>query len=238
MFTSRFADRAEQLFLRPRCQYGWDDIVRGVYVCRQSGATVKMAAVAGNTFRGFHKINKDKHNMGAKKAFGDYLTANRQRLTTELLGVTDRDGLHRVSNLICTEVRTRLGNIKPDQLASYNKVRKPVDLYIEHLVAMAFELAEARQVLVPLLFLPLDCQILESPELFTGPELAQHRLRRSSTYSEVTSEQSYMALQAIITRQAGEVAGKLGRPFWPIYFDLIWNGRHSSWGGNLFESNP
>jgi len=131
-----------------------------------------------------------------------------------------------------------LRNIKPDQLASYNKVRKPVDLYIEHLVAMSFDLEAARQVLVPLLFLPLDSQILESSELFTNRELAQHGLRRSSTYSEVTTERSYLALQAIITRRANEVANALGRPFWPIYFDLLWNGRHSNWGGNLFESNP
>jgi len=235
-FTSQFADRAEQLFLNPLCQHGWDEIVTGVDVRRQSGSVVHMAAVARNTFRGFHRINKGL--PGAGKPFHQYLTRNRQRLTSELLAVTDRDGLHRVSNSICTEVRGGLRNIKPDQLASYNKVRKPVDLYIEHLVAMSFDLEAARQVLVPLLFLPLDSQILESSELFTNRELAQHGLRRSSTYSEVTTERSYLALQAIITRRANEVANALGRPFWPIYFDLLWNGRHSNWGGNLFESNP
>ena len=143
-----------------------------------------------------------------------------------------------MANRICEEVRAGLSNIKPDQLASYNKVRKPIDLYIEHLVAMSFELEDDRQVLVPLLFLPLDGQILESSELFTDQELAQHGLRRSSTYSEVMTEESYLALQGIITRRASEVACELGRSFWAIYFDLIWNGRHSCWGGNLFESNP
>lgn len=235
-FTSRFADRAEQLFLHPRCQYGWDEIVKGVDVRRQNGSTVSMAAVDRNTFRGFHRNNKDL--PGAGEPFQQYLTNNRQRFTAELLTITSREGLHQASNAICTEVRDGLGNIKPDQLASYNKVRKPVDLYIEHLVAMSFELDEARQILVPLLFLPLDCQILGSSELFTDRELAQYGLRRSSTYSKVTSEQTYWALQAIITRRAGDVASALGRPFWPIYFDLLWNKRHSNWGGNLFETNP
>jgi hypothetical protein len=121
---------------------------------------------------------------------------------------------------------------------SFNKIRKPVDLYIEHLVAMSLELKESRQVLIPLLFLPLDCQILGCLELFSDRELAQRSLRRTSTYSDVTSEETYSALQAIITRRANEVSNALGRPFYAIYFDLVWNNRHSNWGGNLFETNP
>ena len=69
---------------------GWDEIVTGVDVRRQSGATVKMAAVNTNTFRGFHKINKNL--PGAKQVFQQYLNTNKQRLTNELLAVADQDG--------------------------------------------------------------------------------------------------------------------------------------------------
>ena len=92
--------------------------------------------------------------------------------------------------------------------------------------------------MVPLLYLPLDCQILESAELFTDQELAEHGLRRSSTYSEVTTEAAYLSLQKVVTRRADEFSHALARPFWPIYFDLLWNNRHSNWGVNLFETNP
>lgn len=49
-----------------------------------------------------------------------------------------------------------------------------MDLYLEHLVAMAVELGDVRARLVPLLFLPLDSQILAHPGLFTEQELAGH----------------------------------------------------------------
>jgi hypothetical protein len=236
LFTDRYAERAEQLFLRPGCQYGWDEIVVGVAVRRQDGSYDRMAAVDRNTFRGFHRVSKEL--PGAGEPFRRYFAEQRLPLVDELLTVSDRDSLHGLSNRISNEVRAGLSNIKPDQLASYNKVRKPIDLYLEHLAAMSFELENHRQVLVPLLFLPLDCQILESPELFTERELAQHGLRRSSTYSEVTTEAAYLSLQQVVSRRAGEVSRTLSQPFWPIYFDLLWNNRHSNWGSNLFEANP
>jgi len=34
------------------------------------------------------------------------------------------------------------------------------------------------------------------------------------------------------------VAAKRRRPFYPIYFDQLWNHRYRNWGGNLFETNP
>jgi hypothetical protein len=113
-----------------------------------------------------------------------------------------------------------------------------VDLYLEHLAAMAVELDGVRARLIPLLFLPLDSQIFAHPALFTEQELAGHGLSRASTYKDVMAERTHVALQELLVRKAATVAKVRGRAFHVIYFDLIWNGRHRNWGGNLFETNP
>ena len=51
-------------------------------------------------------------------------------------------------NRIGEAVKARLTNIRPTLLRSYNKIRKPLDFYLEHEGAMASELAEARPRLV------------------------------------------------------------------------------------------
>lgn len=236
VFTPHYTERAEQLFLRPGAQYGWDEIVAGVDVQREHEPPERMFAVDPKTFRGFHLINKTL--PGAKKTFQGFFIGNRDRLVTELLAIADRDGLHQLSNRVSTEIRLGLTNISPNQLTSYNKVRKPVDLYLEHLVAMSCELEKRRHLLVPLLFLPLDSQMLGCRALFTERELAEHHLRRTSTYSEVRTEAAYLSLQEIVARQAGEVSRRIEKSFSPIYFDLLWNNRYSNWGSNLFEANP
>ena len=195
-----------------------------------------MFAVAQNTFRGFHRVNKA--CPGAKEGFINYFLSRRVALIRELSSVNTRDDLKKLSNNLCEDIRTNLSNCSPTQLQAYNKVRKPVDLYIEHLVAMAIELDEVRARLVPLLFLPIDSQILAYQGLFTDHELANNNLSRGSTYKDVTSERAYLALQAFLTQKAVAVAEARHRPFYCIYFDLIWNGRHKNWGGNLFETNP
>jgi hypothetical protein len=82
-----------------------------------------------------------------------------------------------------------------------------------YLVAMAVELDDVRTRFVPMLFLPLDSQILAHPGLFTEHELAGHGL-------------------------SGATAEERGRPFHLIHFDLLWNGRQRNRGSNLFETNP
>jgi hypothetical protein len=125
-------------------------------------------------------------------------------------------------------------------LKSYNKVRKPVDLYIMNLVAMAVELDTQRAVLVPLLFVPLDSQIMQHAELFEDIQLKECGLSRTSTYKHVTTEATYRGLQNLLDDRAAAVKKRLalGRRFFPIYLDLIWNDKYSNWGSNLFEVVP
>jgi putative zinc finger/helix-turn-helix YgiT family protein len=238
-FTPEYAENAEQVFLRPGVPYRWYEIVNGVDVRRENGSTERMCAVDGDTVRGLHRVRKDKDLPRPKETFQRYFIEQQDRLLRDLFVVSSREELHQLLTRICDEVRDELrSNIKPDRLASYNRVRKPVDLYLEHLVAMSFELEERRQLLVPLLYLPLDSWMFQSPHLFTERELAEHGLDRSSKFGDVKDEKTYQALQRIVDRRAGEVSRKVGKPFWPIYFDLLWNNRFRSRGCNLFQTNP
>lgn len=229
-------NKADAVFLRPMPLYTWDAIVSGTTVCSEPGANRRMTAVGGNTFRGFYRL--DKTSPGPKEAFISYFVTERQALVEALYGVRTREELHHLSNRICAAIRARLTNCAPRQLVPYNKIRKPVDLYLEHLTAMAVELDAARSTLVPLLYLPLDSQILAHTALFTDAELKAHGLHRNSTYKDITTENIYLALQHLLGERAEAVAAALHRPFPVIYFDLLWNDRYRNWGANLFETNP
>lgn len=235
-FPPAYLDKADRVFLHPAPRYSWDEIVSGAPVRSQSGETRRMFAVGQNTFRGFYRVNKA--CPGAKEGFINYFLEQRAALVGSLLSVRTRDDLNKLSDRICEGVRTKLTNCSPAQLRAYNKVRKPVDLYLEHLVAMARELDEARARLVPLLILPLDSQILAHQGLFTEPELFGHGLSRASTYKDILAKATHGALQAILAQKAAAVAEARGRQFHVIYFDLVWNNRYCNWGGNLFETNP
>lgn len=235
-FPETYLEKGDQVFLKPVTLYSWDKIVTGAQVKAASGVTRRMFAAEKSTFRGFHKL--DKAGSGAMAVFVKYFAEERASLVDALLTIRTRDDLHRLSNRVCDGIRSLLSNIKPAQLRSYNKIRKPVDLYLEHLAAMAVELDNVRAELVPLLFLPLDSQILAHPGIFLDHELAMHGLTRRSTYKDITSEQAYLALQSLLSEKAGVVAAEWRRSFHPIYFDLVWNSRYRNPGGNLFETNP
>ncbi|HLO96630.1 MAG TPA: hypothetical protein VK195_20150 [Burkholderiaceae bacterium] len=235
-FPSPYLDKADQVFVRPAPLYSWNDIVSGAQVRAHSGGTRRMFAVGPTTFRGFHRSNKA--CPGAKAAFVTYFLEQRATLVGALSAIRNRVDLDRLSNRICEDVRGKLSNCRPAQLEAYNKIRKPVDLYLEHLIAMAAELDAVRARLVPLLFLPLDSQMFAHPCLFTGSELAALRLSRRASYKDVSTEGIYSALQLLVARKAEVVANARQRPFHAIYFDLLWGDRFCGRGGNLFETTP
>ncbi len=232
LFSSSYTNKANAVFLRPGNQYSWDEIIRGAPVRTQAGTIRFIPAVGTDTFRGFHRVNK--LLPGAKGVFTDYFIQEKPKLLSLLLSIGSRDSLHTLQNNICAAVKSRLHNINPRMLVSYNKTRKPVDLYIEHLVAMARELESRRARLTPFLFLPIDSQIMRHRELLDDCDLAAHSLSRRSTYKDVTTEQSYLALQDILEKRAASIANSQRRPFHPIYFDLVWNKRYDI-GGQTYS---
>lgn len=243
-FLSTFLPRAEQIFLQPQPRYSWDAIVVGVRVAGSNGGYRSFAAVGTNTFRGFHTL--DRTHPGSASIFRGYFLEKRAALLSALEGIETPDELHDLANRVCVELRARLAaNIKPHQLTAYNKLRKPVDLYLAHMAAMAQELDDARATLVPLLSLPLDSQMFSlcppldaCPALFADQELADYGLNRQATFSAVQKESAYRGLQAIVRERAQRLTAISERLFHPIYFDLFWNDRYRRWGGNLFETNP
>lgn len=228
-------ERAESIFLTPRPQYSWKGIVTGVEVRKPHGGTQKLAAVSQNTWRGFHKIDKD--CPGAAEGFRGYLLDNAAQLAQELSQVQSVTDLDALADRVREAMQARLTNIRPTMLGSYNKIRKPLDLYFEHEVAMASELADVRSRLTPWLRLPLDSQMFQLPLLFSDRDLQRLHLSRQSTYQMVGSTDQYYALQQIVSDRAGEFSVIAGRDFHPIYFDLWWNERYCRSGGNLFEMN-
>lgn len=229
-----FVSRAQQLFLRPKRTYPWDDIVRGARVLDRRGRTRTIPAVGSNTFRAFHRINK--RAQGPQASFVQFFLSQKATLLSGLQKIDKCSDLHSLSNAMKADLVARLGNIRPDQLTSYNKVRKLVDLYLEHLVSMADELAPLRSQLVPLLFLPLDSWILQCGHVFSPAELKAHDLKPTDSFGAIRDEVTYLSLQRLATGKARQHTTKLGARFHPIYFDLFWNNRYKNWGENLFET--
>jgi hypothetical protein len=236
--AKRIVDKARSILLKPKTTYAWEEIVNGVKVMRQDNSVRKMFAVGANTWRGFRR--RDKEGIGPSRLFIGYFTQQKNRLLEELNEVTDSDKLDAIEDRICKELRCAFDNTKnfsQEQLRPYNKLRKPVDIYIEHLVCMAREHDQGRAALVPLLFLPLDSQMFKSerpnPEIFTITELKEFGLSRRSTFASVETRETYCGLQAKLKDKANVVKG-----FHRIYFDLIWGNRWKNWGCNLFETNP
>jgi len=233
--ASGFDNKGRLVFEEHDHLYGYEEIVTGAPVRTNGGRTHKRAAVGRNTIRGFHRLNKAK--AGALMTFQSVFLDQKKRICDAMHKVRSEEDLHVVANRISAHVRRKLTNIRPDQLLSFNKVRKPVDLYIENLVTMSKELKGIRRRLVPWLFLPLDSQMMNSPYVFSEPDLTSVGLYRGATYKDVLSETMYLRLQDIARVNARRIAKTSGR-FFRIYYDLLWNERWKRSGSNLLELNP
>jgi hypothetical protein len=235
--TAHYAQLAAQVYLHPAPTHPWDEIVTGLVVHGK-----RMAAVDRNTWRAFHRV--DIPGPGSKDVFVPYFSVNPgpAAIIQQLSLVSTTETLDQLANSICGELRHRLlnGNIKPHQLHphKYNKLRKPVDIYLEALVSMATELTPHRARLTPLLRVPLDKWIFGEPTLFTEQVLRAVGLNRDSGFGELEHEADYVQLQAELRNLATECAAHHQCPFHPIYFDLLWANRHTRNGGNLFQLNP
>lgn len=219
-----FISRADDIFLTPCPTVNWKKIVD--------------KAVGGETFRGFHR--KNVNDEGASQVFKSYFKHQRCRIIDDLSQTSCAEQLHVYENVYCEEIRACLTNIKCKSLQSYNKVRKPVDLYLEHLVAMADDphIACHRERLIPLLFLPLDSQMFSNPSIFPLCKLKEYGLGRGSTYGDVEGETTYRYLQEYLASKAACLSQISGMTFNRIYFDMFWNDRYLNSGGNLFKVYP
>ena len=236
MFIS-IVKKAEVVFLKPNPLYSYDDIVNGCIVSSPfSGISKTMYAVGNNTWRGFHRTSNSIY--GSKEIFTSYFSRCKQKILSALNSITSMEELHTLEESICNDIRNELfGNIKENQLKSYNKIRKPVDLYIEHIISMCSEISSSRINYVKLLFLPLDSQIFSSPYIFSRSQLYSNGIKDNATFKDVKSRITYNSLQRILLNKAVNISNCIGREFHRIYFDLLWNDRYRKPGRNLFETN-
>lgn len=232
------ANKAKDVFLNPSPLYSYEEIVNGCKVKDpSSGTTETMYAVSKNTWRGFHRTADSIY--GSKEIFTGYFTKNKKTILSALKSVKSMEELDSLEDEICNDIRNNLfGNIKAEQLKSYNKIRKPVDLYIEHIVSMCSEISsEDRIKLSKLMFLPLDSRIFSSPYIFDPSELRYYGINNNATFKDVQNSQTYAKLQDILFKRATDISKVIGEEFHRIYFDLLWNDRYKKRGKNLFETN-
>lgn len=236
--------KAQTVFLNPTSLYCYDDIVYGIYINDKDGEIArdkrgrkkKMCAVDSNTLRAFERIDK-RSEFGPKYLLYEYLRLHKNYILNNLKKIQSQQELDNLEICITNELKNYLArNVLKDRFMSFNRLRKPVDLLIEHLVCMSLELDEHRSRLLNYLFIPLDSQIFGS-ELFRKDQLDSVGISPNSTFGDLTCNKAYYYLQKIITKQAKEISSIYKINFFTIYFDLLWGIRYSKWGGTLFETN-
>jgi len=229
--------KAEDVFLKPNPLYSYENIVNGCIVTSSfSGMCKTMYAVSNNTWRGFHRTFDSIY--GSKEIFTGYFIQNKEKILGALESIKSTEELDSLEDSICNDIKTELfGNIRADQLNSYNKIRKPVDLYIEHIVSMCSEFSGNRIKITKFLFLPLDSQIFSSPYIFSRSQLYSYGIKDNATFKDVQIRKTYNALQDILLKKAIDISNCIGKKFNRIYFDLLWNDRYKKPGNNLFETN-
>ena len=189
-------------------------------------------SLGSNTFRGFHKI--DKLKPGSKDAFYRLFDENAETVITQLKQIKSEQDLHNFNNELCNRLESLLSyNIKSHQLTSYNKLRKPIDIVVEHLIAMCHEFADVRNKITKYLFLPLDSMMFSSQIVFSDEEIKTLSLNRKFTFKDITNQSHYIKIQDFLIQKTQRVNLEER-----IFFDLLWNRRYLSSGTNLLLTNP
>ena len=188
--------------------------------------------LSGNTYRAFHRIDKSKD--GASVIFREYFISNKSKILDSFSKLLTRKNYDSYLDTICLELKQLLQeNIKNQQLDSYNKLRKPVDLYIEHIVSMDEDFKDFREKITPFMYLPLDSWIFQNEIIFPNENLCDLGLKRRFSLSAIKSKHHYLKIQEFVEYRAKLLGVKC-----EIFFDLFWNNRFERVGGNLFELNP
>jgi hypothetical protein len=189
-------------------------------------------SLSPNTYRGFHKIDKTK--PGPKEAFERILIDNSKFIRESLTVAKTESDIDSLERSICQMLKKELKkNIDNRQLNSYNKLRKPIDIVIEHFVSMGKDFSSSRQNVTNCLFLPLDSQMFQSNIIFSEDECSKLKIKRTFTFKDIVDETHYYEIQDFLKMKA-TMLGIENR----IYFDLVWNDRYKSKGKNLFATNP
>ncbi|XGA80985.1 hypothetical protein OR573_04850 [Halomonas sp. CH40] len=137
----------DRVFLNPYPLYSYEELA--------------LKSLGSNTYRGFHKINKKMG--GAKSVFTRVLIEEKENIIKGIKLAETVKCIDQFSGEVCSIISDELKkNIKGHQLESYNKIRKPVDIVIEHMTAMYEGFEDVRERNTKFLFLPLDSWMFKS----------------------------------------------------------------------------
>lgn len=216
--VEKINETGNRVFLNPKPELSYDELAK--------------KSLSSNTYRGFHKVDKTK--PGSKSIFEDFFENGKPQIIRNINAIKNEYELNTFLNSLCTELTQRLKtNIYVQQLESFNKVRKPLDIVIEHFISMGVDFTDCRAKLTSLLFLPLDSQMFQSEYVFSDRDLKALKIKRNFTFKDIREEDHYYEIQSFLKEKA-IMLGLKAR----IYFDLLWNDRFLSHGRNLLETNP
>jgi hypothetical protein len=228
-----------KIYTNPDIAYDYCGIISGVTVKGNYSNNKVYKAVSKNTWRAFHRVCKTK--PGASVGFQQVLIKCKSKVINDLKKsccVADVDTL---SDFLCDEIRSALkDNFSVQKIQCYNKIRKPIDLYLSHIVAMANDFKkDERQKLVPFLRLPIDSWIAKSDDIFSNEDRKTLGLKKNAGFGNMCCcGESYLKVQCFLRQKAAAVSSELKCDFHPIYFDVLWgNRREKTCAKNLFDAS-
>ncbi len=228
---------AEVIFLSPSVLYKYEDIIQGVTV-----NDTQKKAVDINTTQAFgKKLTYGNFYENKKKAMelcDEVFLSKKDWIINELRkSIRTKEAMDAFEHeLFMSLQETLLAYSTPTLIKeSYNRIRKIVDLYLEHIVSMASEIdSETRKLLTPLLFLPIDSWIIKNESIFDSESIYRWGLTRGSSFGEIRKKTLFDDIQSYLVKKANDISTVLGEEFHVIYFDIFWNNRLNIPGGNLF----
>lgn len=231
---------AASVFLNPSILYRYEDIIRGVQI-----GSIRKKAVNVNTTQAFGKKmtygNFGENKYKAMDLCDEFFIYQKNKIINKLTTyIRTREQMDELGQELYTGLKEALLKYSTLELLdeSYNRIRKVVNLYLEHIVAMAEEISnDTRRILVPLLSMPIDSWIIGEDSVFDSIDLHQWGLTRKSTYGEIRRKEVYDSMQQYLQEKAEKISKSLKIQFYVIYFDMFWNERWKGIEGHLFGQN-
>ena len=221
---------AENIYHNPTILYPYEDVIKGVRV-----GSKLMKAVDQSTFQAFGRFTPNMFRV--QDCFIEYFIRIKDRIISRLDSVNGRNDIDMIEKDVFKDLMMLL-QTKTDttRLDSYNRVRKPINLYIQHITALAREISN-REELIRNLYIPLDRVLFGNTNVFTTQEIIQFKLDAKQGFGQIRNIEHYYRIQDFINEKALRVSSEIGLRFYPIYFDLFWNDRYLRNSCNLFYSN-
>ncbi|EET87814.1 hypothetical protein CcarbDRAFT_1703 [Clostridium carboxidivorans P7] len=232
-FVSKYiaiSDAAGKIYINPEETYKYDDIIKGIKIENKT-----MMAVDKSTFQAFGRFTPNMFKV--QECYIAYFIKNKESIIKSLNSISSDDDIEKIESKIFSDIHASLENeTDKERLNSYNRIRKPINLYLQHISFMAREINN-RENLSKYLLLPLDRIIFGIEFVFTEEKRKLFGISKSKGFGQIKEKGLYEKIQKYIKTKAIKIENEIGKPFKAIYFDLFWNDRYMNNPKNLFYSN-